>query len=83
MSTTNPAAGSGEAVTKVDDFDGDGFVIRADVVIYPISGTPIVRLTFNSGNHDTTVELCPEDLGHMVWLMERAQKAVVKALVAK
>lgn len=68
-------------ITTVDDFDGDGVVIRADIVKYQIAPVSCVRLTFNSGSHQTTVELSPDDFENMGWLIRKAEKAMVKLLV--
>lgn len=69
-------------ITPVKDFDGDGVVISADIVKYAISPTTYIRLTFNSGSHQTTVELNPDDLSNMAWLIGKAQKAVTKPILA-
>lgn len=71
-----------EKVTLVADFDGDGTVFRADIV-RNLSPHPYVRLTINSGNHQTTVDLGPEDLGNFAHLVAKAQKAAIKALAEK
>lgn len=71
-----------EKITLVDDFDGDGFVCRAEVV-KDLSPAPRVRLTINSGNHATTLDLNPEDLGNFIHLMENSRKHAMKALVGK
>lgn len=68
-------------ITRVDDFDGDGTVFLAEIVRFPVGVAPYVRITLNGGNHVTTIDLNPEDLGNFCWLLDKARKAAMKALV--
>lgn len=72
-----------ETIHWSQDFDGDGVVFVGEIITYPIAPAPYLRLTFNSGNHSTRVELNPEDLGNFADLIAKAQKQAIAALVSK
>lgn len=70
-------------ITPVDGFDGDGTVFRAEIVRFPVGSAPYVRITLDGGDHVTTIDLNPEDLGNLCWLLEKARTAAMKALVSQ
>jgi hypothetical protein len=75
-------AKSTETTHWATDFDGDGAVFGAAIVSYEHSRQPILRLTFHTGNHVTTVELNPEDLGNFADMIAKTQaKAIGVAVV--